>query len=206
MKGVAMKAGQMLSVVDLEAVPPAYRDEVRATLAELRDSAPSVSFARHAARARARVRRARWTACSRRSTRSRRRRLDRAGLPRDARRRPRGRRQGPVPGHRRGGARGPAEPRADAADRQADRARTSTSRTSPTRSASASTRSSTTSSRRQNTRAVARAHRGHPFIVIPEVVTDLCRAARDRHGLHRRRLARARSRCATRRRATASPR
>ncbi len=45
MKGVAMKAGQMLSVVDLEAVPPAYRDEVRATLAELRDSAPSVAFA-----------------------------------------------------------------------------------------------------------------------------------------------------------------
>ncbi len=44
MKGVAMKAGQVLSVVDLEAVPPAYRDEVRATLAELRDSAPSVSF------------------------------------------------------------------------------------------------------------------------------------------------------------------
>ena len=30
MKGVAMKAGQVLSVVDLEAVPPAYRDEVRA--------------------------------------------------------------------------------------------------------------------------------------------------------------------------------
>ena len=27
----------------------------------------------------------------------------------------------------------------------------------------------------QNTRAVGRAHRGHPFIVIPEVVTDLCR-------------------------------
>ena len=44
MKGVAMKAGQVLSVVDLDAVPPAYREEVRATLAELRDSAPSVSF------------------------------------------------------------------------------------------------------------------------------------------------------------------
>ena len=44
MKGVAMKAGQVLSVVDLDAVPPAYRDEVQATLAELRDSAPSVSF------------------------------------------------------------------------------------------------------------------------------------------------------------------
>ncbi len=39
-----MKAGQMLSVVDLDAVPPAYREEVRTTLAELRDSAPTVSF------------------------------------------------------------------------------------------------------------------------------------------------------------------
>ena len=27
-----------------------------------------------------------------------------------------------------------------------------------------------------NTRAVGRAHRGHPFIVVPEVVRDLCRA------------------------------
>lgn len=44
MKGVAMKAGQMLSVVDLDAVPPAYREEVATTLAQLRDSAPSVSF------------------------------------------------------------------------------------------------------------------------------------------------------------------
>ncbi len=45
MKGVAMKAGQVLSVVDLNAVPEAYREEVRATLAQLRDAAPSVSFA-----------------------------------------------------------------------------------------------------------------------------------------------------------------
>ncbi|MCU0314429.1 MAG: AarF/UbiB family protein, partial [Solirubrobacteraceae bacterium] len=44
MKGVAMKAGQALSVVDLDAVPPAYRDEVRDTLAELRNAAPTVSF------------------------------------------------------------------------------------------------------------------------------------------------------------------
>lgn len=44
MKGVAMKAGQVLSLVDLDAVPPQYRDEVRETLAQLRDAAPSVSF------------------------------------------------------------------------------------------------------------------------------------------------------------------
>ena len=44
MKGAAMKAGQVLSVADLEAVPPEYREEVRATLASLRDSAPAVGF------------------------------------------------------------------------------------------------------------------------------------------------------------------
>ena len=44
MKGVAMKVGQMLSVVDLEAVPPAYREDVRAELARLRDAAPAVAF------------------------------------------------------------------------------------------------------------------------------------------------------------------
>jgi predicted unusual protein kinase regulating ubiquinone biosynthesis (AarF/ABC1/UbiB family) len=44
MKGAAMKAGQVLSVADLEAVPPEYREEVRATLASLRDAAPAVPF------------------------------------------------------------------------------------------------------------------------------------------------------------------
>ena len=44
MKGVAMKLGQMLSVVDLAAVPEEYRDEVQRTLASLRDSAPTVRF------------------------------------------------------------------------------------------------------------------------------------------------------------------
>ena len=44
MKGAAMKAGQVLSVADLEAVPPEYREEVRATLASLRDAAPAVAF------------------------------------------------------------------------------------------------------------------------------------------------------------------
>ena len=44
MKGVAMKVGQMLSVVDLAAVPEEYRDEVQRTLASLRDAAPTVRF------------------------------------------------------------------------------------------------------------------------------------------------------------------
>ena len=46
MKGAAMKAGQVLSVADLEAVPPEYREEVRATLASLRDSAPASASTR----------------------------------------------------------------------------------------------------------------------------------------------------------------
>src|SRR4051812_36674278 len=46
MKGVAMKFGQVLSTLDLEAVPEARRDEFKAKLAELRDAAPSVPFAK----------------------------------------------------------------------------------------------------------------------------------------------------------------
>ena len=44
MKGVAMKLGQTLSVADLSAVPEPYRAEVQATLAQLRDAAPAVPF------------------------------------------------------------------------------------------------------------------------------------------------------------------
>ncbi len=44
MKGVAMKLGQMLSVADLSAVPEAYRADVQSALAELRDAAPTVAF------------------------------------------------------------------------------------------------------------------------------------------------------------------
>ena len=44
MKGVAMKVGQTLSVVDLAAVPNEYRAEVQATLAQLQDNAPAVRF------------------------------------------------------------------------------------------------------------------------------------------------------------------
>ncbi|UGT39301.1 AarF/ABC1/UbiB kinase family protein [Nocardia yamanashiensis] len=44
MKGVAMKLGQMLSVLDLDLVPPEHRERFQRRLAVLRDSAPSVSF------------------------------------------------------------------------------------------------------------------------------------------------------------------
>nr|MBA2522851.1 AarF/ABC1/UbiB kinase family protein [Solirubrobacterales bacterium] len=44
MKGAAMKLGQVLSFVDLGVVPPEYRDRFQAKLATLRDAAPTVSF------------------------------------------------------------------------------------------------------------------------------------------------------------------
>lgn len=44
MKGVAMKLGQMLSVLDLDLVPPEHRERFQQRLAVLRDSAPTVTF------------------------------------------------------------------------------------------------------------------------------------------------------------------
>ncbi len=44
MKGAAMKVGQVLSFMDVGIVPEQYRDEFQAELAKLRDSAPTVSF------------------------------------------------------------------------------------------------------------------------------------------------------------------
>jgi predicted unusual protein kinase regulating ubiquinone biosynthesis (AarF/ABC1/UbiB family) len=46
MKGAAMKIGQMLSFLDLGVVPPDARPEFQRKLAALRDSAPQVSFDR----------------------------------------------------------------------------------------------------------------------------------------------------------------
>ena len=44
MKGVAMKVGQIASVVDLAGLPPEERDRFQTKLAALRDSAPRVEF------------------------------------------------------------------------------------------------------------------------------------------------------------------
>jgi predicted unusual protein kinase regulating ubiquinone biosynthesis (AarF/ABC1/UbiB family) len=44
MKGIAMKVGQIASVIDLEGLPPEARDRFQEKLASLRDSAPRVSF------------------------------------------------------------------------------------------------------------------------------------------------------------------
>ena len=103
MKGAAMKIGQMASFIDIDFLPPEYREIYQEQLAKLR--------AQRAARCRGskvhevlaeeydeptpetgvRLDRAGGL----------RRRLDRPGPPRDAARRQRGRGQGPVPGHRR---------------------------------------------------------------------------------------------------------
>jgi len=44
MKGVAMKLGQMLSILDLDLVPEDHREEFQRKLAALRDQAPTVPF------------------------------------------------------------------------------------------------------------------------------------------------------------------
>jgi predicted unusual protein kinase regulating ubiquinone biosynthesis (AarF/ABC1/UbiB family) len=44
MKGAAMKIGQVMSFLDVGLVPPEYRDEFQRELAKLRDAAPTVSF------------------------------------------------------------------------------------------------------------------------------------------------------------------
>src|SRR5205085_8847990 len=46
MKGAAMKVGQVVSFLDLEFVPPEYRDLIQEKLGELRDAAPKVSLER----------------------------------------------------------------------------------------------------------------------------------------------------------------
>ncbi|MDH6278896.1 ABC1 kinase family protein [Prescottella agglutinans] len=44
MKGVAMKLGQMLSILDLDLVPEEHREDFQRKLAALRDQAPTTSF------------------------------------------------------------------------------------------------------------------------------------------------------------------
>src|SRR3954469_17689182 len=44
MKGAAMKVGQVASFMDTGAFPPEFQERIQAKLAELRDSAPRVSF------------------------------------------------------------------------------------------------------------------------------------------------------------------
>ena len=149
MKGAAMKLGQVLSFLDVGLVPEEHREEFQAKLAALRDAAPKVAFKdmRKVIEEELDDELGELFAIVRRG--ADRGGLDRPGLPRDAARRARRRREGPVPGRRRGGARGHAEPRADHAARQADDAGARREGDRPRRSACGSTRSSTTSWRRR---------------------------------------------------------
>ena len=151
MRGAAMKVGQTLSAVDLGMVPEEIRPEFQEILASLQQSADPVSFKAIEKVIDGRPRRAAVKRVRGLRSRAGRRRVDRPGPPGDAARRPRGRGQGPVPGHRGGDPLRPAEPapRPQAAER--DRARHRHRRHRRPRSASASPRSSTTSSRRPTT-------------------------------------------------------
>ena len=46
MKGAAMKVGQVASFIDTGAFPPEFQERIQAKLAELRDAAPRVPFAK----------------------------------------------------------------------------------------------------------------------------------------------------------------
>ena len=175
MKGAAMKLGQVLSFLDVGLVPEEYREEFQRKLGELRDAAPNVRFADMrkvieseleepvgevfatfdeepvAAASIGQVYRA------------------------HAARRARGRGQGPVPGRRRGGPGRHAEPRDDPAADEAGRARDRRQGDRPRRSASRIGEELDYELEAQHQRSLARIFRGHPFIVVPDVMTSLSR-------------------------------
>ena len=124
MKGAAMKLGQVMSFLDVGLVPEEHREEFQRELAKLRDAAPTVSFKQMRRVIEEDLEEPISRGVRAASTRSRSR------PPRSARstarrcgRRPRGRRQGAVPGRRRRRACRHAEPRHDHAPAQAHDAR-----------------------------------------------------------------------------------
>ena len=174
MKGAAMKLGQVMSFLDVGLVAEEHREEFQRELAKLRDAAPTVSFKQMRrvieddleepiSEVFASFEQEPIAAASIGQ-------VYRATLH-DG---PRGRRQGPVPGGRRRGARGHAEPGHDHAPAQADDAGHGRE----------GDRDGDPRTDRRGARlraggpepARARAHiRGHPFIVVPEVLTSLSR-------------------------------
>ena len=206
MKGAAMKLGQVMSFLDVGLVPEEFREEFQAKLAALRDAAPKVSFQDMkkviegeydepldevfetfdpvpiAAASIGQVYKAR------------------------AARRARRRGQGPVPRRRRRGARRHAEPRDDPA---ADEAR---SRPGSTRKALGDEIRARIDEELDyeleaaNQRTLARIFRGHPFIVVPDVVTRASREKRGRQRVRQRPRLRGDQAAARRPSATASAR
>ena len=89
MKGAAMKLGQVMSFLDVGLVPEEYREEFQRKLAELRDSAPKVSFKEMRKVIESEFDEPLDEIFARVRHRADRGRVDRPGLPRDAARRPR---------------------------------------------------------------------------------------------------------------------
>ena len=175
MKGAAMKLGQVLSFLDVGLVPEEYREEFQRKLGELRDAAPKVRFADM-------------------------RKVIESELGRAARRRLRGVRRGAG----RGGLDRPGLPRAARTTAARSRSRSSTrgvaqavradmqnlgmilrlmKQVAPGLDVKATAEEIRArideeldyELEAQNQRSLARIFRGHPFIVVPDVVTELSR-------------------------------
>ena len=174
MKGAAMKLGQVLSFLDVGLVPEDHREEFQKKLAKLlRDAAPKVSFKDMrkvieedmGEQAQGVLREFDEEPIAAASIGQ----VYRATLH-DG---PRRRREGAVPGRQRRGALGHAEPRGDPAADAAHDARPRHAVAWPRRSARASHEELDYELEADNQRPLARLFRGHPFIVVPDVVTDL---------------------------------
>ena len=169
MKGAAMKLGQVMSFLDVGLVPEEHREEFQRELAKLRDAAPTVSFKQMRKVIEDDLRRADRGAVRDLRRGADRGRVDRAGLPRDAARgRPRGGRQGPVPGRRLGAVR---------ADMQnLGMIMRLMKRVAPGLDVKALAGEIKERMEEeldyeleaQNQRRIARIYEGHPFIVVPE--------------------------------------
>ena len=175
MKGAAMKLGQTFSVIDVGMVPEDQREAFQAKLAKLQASAEAACLQGHPQGRRAGPRREARVGVRRLLGGAVGCRLDRAGPPRHAARRARSGGEGPVPGHQRRG------PRSDL--QNLGLALKLLARISPgldTKEIATEVRERITEEldyelEASNHRAVARAYRGHPFVVVPDVITDLCR-------------------------------
>ena len=170
MKGVLMKVGQLVSFI-AEGLP----DEAQAALATLQaDAAPMAPTLAAEVVAR-RARRPTRSGCSAagRTCRSPRPASARSTGPRPPGR-PRGRRQGAVPGRRRGDRGGPRRRRGDvqrvlgAGAQRPRRPRASSTSCGP-----GCARSSTTASRRATSPSSPRHFAGHPWVRIPALVPEL---------------------------------